>query len=359
VVPAFFDAAALAGMRLHSTDPRRCDRWCIRHTIAGAGASLVRLAAALTAALLLAAGQAAVAADWPVRGVRLVVGFTAGGGVDVSARSVAEALTRIWKQQVIVENRPGANGAIAAVLVAKAEPDGYTLFVGGASSIVGSHALKRDLPFNVFRDFQPISMVRKAPFALVVHPSVPAKTTTDLIALARRKPGNLTYASFGIGSSNHLVTEVFKARAAVDLLHVPYKGSSPALTDLMGGQVDLVMDTVESVLPHVRAGRMRAIGYAGPTRSPLLPDAPTVEESGLKGFEGATWDGLFAPAQTPAAVVERINRDLRTVVAEQAASLRSRGMEPAANTPQAFRTYIESQIAEWTDAARRAGIKPE
>jgi tripartite-type tricarboxylate transporter receptor subunit TctC len=321
---------------------------------------LLSAAGAAAGAAAPAAGRAQQAAAWPTRPVRIVVGYAAGGGTDIVARLMAERLTRAWGQPVVVENRTGAAGTLAADLVAKAPPDGHTLMMAASPELAIARSTQRNLPYDPVRDFAPVVLVCELPFLLVVHPSVPARTLGELLQLARAQPGRLNYASFGTGSSSHLVGELFRATAGVDVNHIPYRGSAPAIADLIAGQVQMAFDTFPAALPHVREGRLRAIAAAMPERSPLAPEVPTFGEAGLPGFTGGTWIGLIAPAATPAPVVDRIWRDSDALMRDGFAdALRERGLEPHGLGPNAFRRYIEAEVRKWSAVAERAGIRPE
>jgi tripartite-type tricarboxylate transporter receptor subunit TctC len=321
---------------------------------------LLSAAGAAAGAAAPAAGRAQQAAAWPTRPVRIVVGYAAGGGTDIVARLMAERLTRAWGQPVVVENRTGAAGTLAADLVAKAPPDGHTLMMAASPELAIARSTQRNLPYDPVRDFAPVVLVCELPFLLVVHPSVPARTLGELLQLARAQPGRLNYASFGTGSSSHLVGELFRATAGVDVNHIPYRGSAPAIADLIAGQVQMAFDTFPAALPHVREGRLRAIAAAMPERSPLAPEVPTFGEAGLPGFTGGTWIGLIAPAATPAPVVDRIWRDSDALMRDGFAdALRERGLELGGLGPDAFRRYIEAEVRKWSAVAERAGIRPE
>ncbi|WP_188899057.1 Bug family tripartite tricarboxylate transporter substrate binding protein [Caldovatus sediminis] len=307
-----------------------------------------------------AGAQPAATAPWPARPVRMVVAYPAGGSTDITARLMAERLSRAWGQPVVVENRAGAAGTIGADSVAKSPPDGHTLLMAASPEIAIARSTQRNLPYDPVRDFAPVMLVGEVPFLLVVNPSVPARTLAELIALAKSQPGRLNYASFGIGTSSHLVGELFRTTAGVDITHVPYRGSAPAMTDLIAGQVQMAFDTIPAALPHVREGRLRAIAVATPERSPLAPDVPTFGEAGLPGFTGGTWIGLVAPAATPAPVVARIWQDADALMREGlAAALRDRGLEPRGLGPEPFRRFIEAEVGKWSAVAERAGIRPE
>jgi tripartite-type tricarboxylate transporter receptor subunit TctC len=317
----------------------------------------------LTAIALAAIAGAATSAEsnYPTRPVRLIVGYPPGGSTDIAARLIAQKLTPVFSQNVIVDNRAGASGLIGAGIVAKAEPDGHTLAFAASPEAAIYRALVKNPPYDSLKDFQPVTLVGRVPFMLVAHPSVAANSVKDLIALAKAKPGALNFASFGNGTSNHLAGEAFRAAAGINIVHIPYKGSAPALADLLGGQVQMTFDAVPVVLPHVKAGKLKALGVATPRRSPLAPEVPTMEESGLANFAGGTWWGVLAPARTAAPVVERLSKAIAGILRapDVAQTFNERGFEPVGNTPAEFRAFIESETRRWLKVAQGAGIKPE
>ena len=320
------------------------------------------------ASFFLAAGLAlgavpAFAADpaYPVRPVRLIVGYPPGGSTDIAARLIGQRLAPVFGQSIVIDNRAGASGTIGAGIVVKAEPDGHTLSFAASPEVAIYRALMRNPPYDSLKDFQPISLVGRVPFMLVLHPSVPASTVKELVALARAKPGALNFASFGQGTSNHLVGEAFRAASGINLMHIPYKGSAPAIADLLGGQVQMTFDTVPVVLPQVRAGKLKALAVATPKRSPLAPDVPTMDEAGVAGFTGGTWFGMLAPARTPAHAVARLAQEVGAILRapEVVQTFNDRGIEAVGNTPAEFRAFIESESRRWLKVAQDAGIKPE
>jgi tripartite-type tricarboxylate transporter receptor subunit TctC len=318
---------------------------------------------AFLSALLVAAIGTAAAADtaFPTRPIRLIVGYPPGGSTDIAARLVAQKLTPVLGQTVIVDNRAGASGTIAANIVATAEPDGHTLSFAASPEAAIYRALMKNPPYDSLKDFQPVTLVGRVPFMLVVHPSVSANTVKEFVALAKAKPGTINFASFGSGTSNHLVGEAFRAAAGIDIVHIPYKGSAPAIADLLGGQVQMTFDAVPVVLPQVKAGKLKALAVATAKRSPLAPNVPTMDESGIPGFTGGTWFGVLAPARTPAAIVDRLSREISTVLRapDVAQTFNDRGIEPVGNTPAEFRAFIESETKRWLKVAQDAGVKPE
>jgi tripartite-type tricarboxylate transporter receptor subunit TctC len=277
------------------------------------------------------------AQDYPSRPVRLVVPYAAGGPVDIVARITAQKLSEILNQQVVVDNRAGAGGNIALEVVARASPDGYTLLMGANGTNAINPSLYRKMPVDPEKDLAPVSMVASSAMILVVHPSLPAANVKQLIALARAKPGSITYASSGSGSTAHLSGELFKSMARVDMLHIPYKGAGPALTDLVGGQVQTMITGVSSTLPHVKADRLKALGVSSEKRQPLLPDVPTIGEQ-LPGYEVATWYGVFVPAATPRSLVDRLNQTLVRIFAtpDAQARLAAVGADAQTSKPDQF-----------------------
>lgn len=305
-------------------------------------------------------GAHAADAPYPVRPLRIIVPQSAGGSTDLVARLVGQKLSEALGQSVVVDNRPGAGSIIGTDLVAKATPDGYTLLVV-ASSITLNPTLHKNLPFDPIRDLAPISQLSAFPNMLTLHPSVPAKSVKELIALAKAKPGQLNYGSSGTATGTHLSAELFKLMTGVDMVHVPYKGGAPAVTALLGGQVQLNFATLPSVLPHVRANRLRALGVTTAKRSPAAPDVPTIAEAGVPGYDHAPWNGMLAPARTPKAVIARLHavvakaadtQDMRNVLAQE-------GAEPVGNSPEAFGTIIREETAKWAKVIRAAGIRAD
>lgn len=322
---------------------------------------LVALLRGLLFAAAVLAIQAAHAQSYPSRPIRLVVPFPPGGSADILGRALGQKLGEGLGQSVVVENRPGAGTAIAAELVAKAAPDGYTLMLGTVSSHAINPALNPKLPFDPLRDFTPIAPVAAIPFALLVHPSVPARTLPEFIGYARSKPGRLDYSSAGSGTSNHLAGELFEAMTGTHMVHIPYRGSAPALQDLIAGRVSVMFDLVLTAAPHVRSGAVRALAVTGAKRSAALPDVPTVAESGLPGYEVSAWFAVFGPAGLPRPIVDRLNAEIARALAapDLQQRLASQGAETLAGSPDQFAAYLKGEVAKWAKVVRNAGVQPE
>jgi tripartite-type tricarboxylate transporter receptor subunit TctC len=317
----------------------------------------VKLAA--SAALLIATSASAVAQTYPSKSIRMVIPFPPGGTTDILARIAAQKLSEALGQQVVPDNRPGAAGNIGSEQVAKSPPDGYTLATIPGSTLTIHPSLYAKLPFDPLKDFAPITILAAVPNALVVHPSLPVRSVKDLIALAKSRPGQLNYASTGAGQSTHLSMELFKTMGGVNIIHVPYKGSAPAVTDLLGGHVPMMFDNMPSALPHVKAGKLRGIAVSTLKRSPVAPELPTVAESGLPGFEVSVWFSVLAPANTPREIVQRLNQVL--VKSLQAPDTRERlttqGAEAIGNTPDEFTAVMKRDIVKWAKVVKDANIK--
>ncbi len=315
-----------------------------------------RTALALLGAPLVVRGAAAQGA-WPARSVRMIVAYPAGGSTDIVARLLSERLSRVWGQPVVVENRGGAAGTLGADAAAKAPADGYTLLMAASPEMVIARSTLRNLPYDPVADFAPINLLAQSPFLLLAANAIGVSDLAGLLALARARPGTLNYASFGNGTSNHFVGELFRTTAGVDIAHVPYRGSGPMMNDLIAGTVQLAFDTVPAGLPHVRGGTVKAIGAAMARRSSLAPEVPTLDEQGMRGFAGGSWVGLVAPARTPEPVVTKIAADVERLMAEGfSRELEERGLAPEGLGPAAFRRFIEAEVVKWGDVARRAGI---
>jgi len=297
-------------------------------------------------------------AQYPVKPIRIIVAYTPAGTTDILARAIGQKFTETWKQPVIVENRPGANGNIGTEAAAKAPADGYTLLMGTAGTHSVNPGLYPKLPYDPVKDFAPVSLTAIVPNILVVHNSLPAKNVQELIAYAKKNPGKLSFGSPGIGSTGHLSTELFKSLAGIDMVHVAYKGSAPTLQDLMGGQVQVVIDNIPPYLPHVKAGKIRALAVTPGRRSPAIPDLPTMAEAGVKGYEASTWFALFAPADTPQEIVDKLSEETRRILAlpDVREKLLSLGAQPSGSTPQELARFVESEIAKWGRVIRSANV---
>lgn len=310
--------------------------------------------AAVCAALL---SPIALAQIYPAKAVRVIVPFAPGGNTDITARAIAERLIPVFKQQVIVDNRAGAMTNIGSEAVAKAPPDGYTILMGGATNAINM-SFQAKLPYDTVRDFEPIILCVKGANVLSVHPSLPAKNVKELIALAKAQPGKLNFASSGLGSSNHMAGELLKMMAGVNIAHIPYKGNTPALTDTVGGHVHMIFSGVPSLLPHIESGRLRAIAIGSLKRFSAIPNVPTFDESGVKGYEATTWFGLMAPAKTPKDIVTRWNVEVDKILksADLSARFVNDGLEPMGGSPEAFAKFIRSEIDKYAKVIKAAGI---
>jgi tripartite-type tricarboxylate transporter receptor subunit TctC len=316
-------------------------------------ALLAMLVAAVAAPFTFAQG----AANYPAKPVRLVVPFPAGGTTDILARAVAQKLSEAWGRQMIVDNRPGAGGNIGSDLVAQSAPDGYTLLMGTVSTHAINPSLYKNMPYDHVKDFAPVILVAGVPNVLVVNPSLPVHSVPELIAYAKANPGKLNFASSGNGTSIHLSGELFKAMTGVEMTHVPYKGSAPALTDLIGGQVQLMFDNLPSSLPFIKAGKLRALAVTSGARAAALPDLPTLAESGLPGFEASSWFGVLAPAGTPRDIVAKLNGAIAGWLASPEAKekLLAQGAIAAGGTPEDFARHIGAETSKWAKVVKASG----
>jgi tripartite-type tricarboxylate transporter receptor subunit TctC len=317
-------------------------------------------AAAVLAALALASGATVLAQEYPAKPIRVVVPFPPGGGTDLMARTVMQKLGESLGATMVIDNRGGAGGSIGSELVAKSPADGYTvLIVSGAHAI--NPSLYPKLSYDSVRDFAPVTMFTSGPGLLVVHPSVPAKTVKEFIALAKSRPGQLNYASAGIGTPPHLAGELFKTMAGVDIVHVPYKGNGPAYTDLIGGHVSVMFPTIPTAIPHVRAGKLRALAVTTRSRTPIAPELPPISESGVPGYDVSSWYGLLAPAGTPAAVVSRLQREIAKVLRspDVGEKLTAQGLDLVGSTPDAFAAVIKSEIMKWAKVVKASGARAD
>ncbi len=322
---------------------------------------LAALAAALALTAFASASRAQTAAAYPDKSVRLVVPFAAGGALDVVARIVGQKLTETWGRQIVIDNRLGAGGNIGAEFVAKAPADGYTLLMSSVTTQAINMSLLAKPPYDFVRDYAPVALVASAPLALVIHASLPAKSVREFIALARAHPGELNYFSSGTGTGTHLAAVIFDQLAGVRTTHVPYKGGAQGLGDLLSGQVQFAMSTIGLVEPHVQTGRLRLLGVGSVKRYTRLPDIPTIAESGVKGYEAEQWYGVVGPAGTPAAIVNKLAAEIKTIVANPDVRERfySQGIEPVYATPEEFAVYIKASVAKYAKVIKTLGLKVE
>ena len=312
------------------------------------------------ACLVLAAFSAAVCAQtYPTKPIRMVLTYTPGGNTDLVGRAVAQKLSESLGQPIVVDNRGGGGGVLGTLIATQAAADGYTIMLGTSAGMVIQPLLSAKLPYDAVRDLAPVSMVMILPQLLVTNPQLPAKTIRELIALAKARPGFLNAGSSGVGTPNHLGTELFKALAGVNIVHVPYRGGAPALTDLIGDQVQMVISSVPAVLPHIKAGRLNALGVGSAKRSPALPNIPTIAEAGVPGYEYTTWHGIFVPARTPEAVIARLNAEIVRILATPEINQRfvSQGGDPVSSTPAELRRYMAEESARWEKTIKTAGIR--
>ena len=312
----------------------------------------------LIAVLTGAAGAAAQ--NYPARPLRLIVPSSPGGGTDISARIIAPKLSEYLGQQVVVENRPGAGTMIGGEAAARSAPDGYTLLMG-VSTLAINPAIYKKVPYDALKDFAPVSQAVALPNVLVAHPSLPVKTVKELIAFARARPGQLNFASAGLGTSPHLSMELFLSMAGLKMVHVPYKGSGPGVTDLVAGHVPLMMPNMLSALPHIKSARLRALGVTGAKRAARASDIPTIAEAGVPGYEAVQWYGMLAPAGTPRAIITRLHAEVVRVL--QLPDIRERflsdGAEPVGSSPEEFAAFIRAETAKWAKVIKDAGLRPE
>jgi len=310
------------------------------------------------AGLVLALIAGVVAAQpWPSKPIKWVVPFAPGGTTDILARTIGEKLSVTLGQPIIVENKPGAGGGVGAEQVAKSPPDGYTIMGGTISTHAINASLYKSLPYDPVRDFAPITLIVRVPNMLVVNPDVPAKDVRELIALLKANPGKYSFASSGNGTSQHLSGELFKVMTGVEMQHVPYRGSPPALADVVGGQVTMTFDNITTAWPLVKGGKLRALAVTTAKRSPIAPDVPTLAEAGLAGYEIGSWQGVFAPAGVPAEIVKRFNAEIVRIVnaPDVRQKLLDMGAEPAPNTPEEFAAMVKAEVTKWGDVVRKSG----
>ncbi|MCU1376736.1 MAG: tripartite tricarboxylate transporter receptor family protein [Actinomycetia bacterium] len=318
-----------------------------------------RCARTLGAAALLLFSAASLAQNYPARPIRLIVPFPPGGSTDLVARVVGQKMGEAWGQQVVIDNRPGANGMIGSDVVAKGIPDGYTIVLGTIGPMAINASLYK-MPYDIEKELAPITYTANIANVLVVHPTV-AKDVKELIAVAKAKPGTLTFGSSGTGGAPHMAVELFKLLAKVNVVHVPYKGGGPAMTDLVGGQISGSFASMPSAIGFIKSGKLRALGVSSDKRSPALPEVPTVAEAGVKGFSVLDWQGLFAPAKTPPAIISKLNTEIVRILAlpETIERLTAAGVDIQTSTPKAFGDFVRAEIRKWADVVKQAGVKVE
>src|SRR5437899_630941 len=323
------------------------------------GEAMKRVAALCIGIALLVFGAWANAQAWPSKPIKWIVPFAPGGTTDILARTVGDKLSIALGVPVVVENRPGAGGGVGAEFTAKAAPDGYTIMGGTISTHAINASLYKDLPYDPVKDFVPITLIARIPNMLVVNPAVPAKDVKELIVLLKANPAKYTFASSGNGTSQHLSGELFKSMAGVDMQHIPYKGSPPALQDVVGGQVTMTFDNITTAWPLAKAGKLRALAVTTAKRSSIAPDVPTLAESGLAGYEVGSWQGVFAPAGTPPAIVQRLNTEIVKIInlPDVKEKLIGLGAEPVGNSPEEFAAFVKAEGVKWSDVVKKSGAK--
>lgn len=304
---------------------------------------------------------ASSAANYPQRPIRIVVPYPPGGTTDILARVVGVKFTETWRQQVVVDNRPGAGGNIGTEIVAKASPDGYTLVMSAVSTLAIGASLYRKLPYDVLKDLGPVALVGSVPNVLIVHPSLPAKSVKELIALAKTRPGQINFASAGTGTTVHFAGELFKSMAGVNIVHVPYKGAAPAMIDLLGGQVQMMFDFMSSALPQIKAGKVRALAVTPGKRSLVLPELPTVAEAGVPGYEVLGYFGVLAPGATPRSIVTKLNAEINRLsgLPDVKERFAQEGVEPSHNSAEEFRSYLNAEVVKWAKVVKESGVRVE
>lgn len=319
-----------------------------------------RLAVCIALLVCVHCGLAFGQQKYPVRPIRLVLPFPPGGSTDIVARIVGQKITESWGQQVLVDNRPGGGGNVAAEAVARAAPDGYTLFQVNVANAIGA-SLYPKLNYSLIGDFAPVTQLAATPYVLLAHPSVPAKSTRELVALAKARPGQLNYASAGAGSATHLSGELLKSMAGVNIIHVPYRGTGPAVTALLSGEIELYFAAVPAAVPMVKTGRLRPLGVTSARRAALMPQVPTIAEGGLKGYETGTWHGVLVPAATPRDIALQLSTEIVRILnmPEVREKLVAQGLDPVGDTPEQFGAYIRAEIAKWAKVVAASGARPE
>jgi tripartite-type tricarboxylate transporter receptor subunit TctC len=320
---------------------------------------MIRTVNTIVALAVAAFASAANAQAWPSKPIKWIVPFAPGGTTDILARTISEKLSQALGQPVIIENKPGAGGGVGAEFTAKAPADGYTIMGGTISTHAINASLYKSLPYDPIKDFAPITLIARVPNMLVVNPDVPAKNVAELIALMKANPAKYTFASSGNGTSQHLSGELFKAMAGVDMQHIPYKGSPPALQDVVAGQVTMTFDNITTAWPLAKAGKLRALAVTTAKRSSIAPDVPTLAESGLAGYEVGSWQGAFAPAGTPPEIVKRLNAEMVKIInsPDVREKLVGLGAEPVANTPEEFGALVKTEVVKWADVVKKSGAR--
>jgi tripartite-type tricarboxylate transporter receptor subunit TctC len=321
--------------------------------------SMKRIGGLLIGLTLALASSAAIAQAWPSRPIKWIVPFAPGGTTDILARTIAEKLTGVLGQPVVIDNRPGAGGGVGAEITAKSAADGYTIMGGTISTHAINASLYKNLPYDPVRDFAPITLIARVPNMLVVNPEVPARNVPELVALMKASPGKYSFASSGNGTSQHLSGELFKRMAGVDMQHIPYKGSPPALQDVVGGQVTMTFDNITTAWPLAKSDKLRALAVTTAKRSPIAPDVPTLAEAGLPGYEIGSWQGVFAPAGTPPEIVRRLNAEIVKIInmPDVRDKLLARGAETVAKSPDEFAAQVKAGVLKWGDVVRQSGAR--
>ncbi len=314
----------------------------------------------VVAALIAGFAGFAQAQAFPSKPVRIIVPFPAGGTTDILARELGAALSTRWGQPVVIDNKGGASGTIGSQELVRSAPDGYTLMITATHHVINP-SLRKSLPYDTKKDFTSLALVADVPNVLVVNPSFPAKSVSDLVKIAKDKPGSISFGSTGIGGANHLSGELFKSMTGTDMVHVPYKGAAPAMNDLLGGQIPMMFDSVPGVLQHIKAGKLRALGVTSRTRVPTLPDVPTIDEAGVKGFEATAWFGMYGPPNMPADLAARINRDVDELLASPALKdkFAKQGAQPGSLSQPEFTRFVATEIDKWSAVVKRANIPQE
>ena len=313
------------------------------------------------AGILSLAAVPAAAQNFPSKPVKMIMPYPGGGPTDILGRLIGQKLSEAWGQNVIIDNRPGGGGMIGGQLAAKSPPDGYTLYLGGVTTLVLATFLQKNMPFDPQRDFQPVSQTTTSPLLLMVHPALPAKNVREFIALARTRPGDINYGTSGPGGSGHLAGELFRTVTKTNIVHVPYRGAPPALNDLVAGQLQSVFGSMLAAVPHVRSGKIRALAVTGPKRSIAVPEVPTFSESGLANYDASTWNGILVPTGTPRAIIERLHGELAKILRTPNVldRLSADGPIPVSSTPEEFAAFIRTERAKWGAVVREANIRIE